>query len=66
MGAAPTGRRAVVIWPWGIQKGYSSMKTNRLFVAAVVVTAVAAPIAGFGEDMKVPLREWNRCVSSQH
>ena len=42
------------------------MKTNRLFVAAVVVTAVAAPIAGFGEDMKVPLREWNRCVSSQH
>ena len=50
----------------GIQKGHSSMKTNRLFVAAVVVTAVAAPIAGFGEDMKVPLREWNRCVSSQH
>ena len=30
------------------------MKTNRLLVAAVLATAIGAPIAGFKEDMNMP------------
>ena len=35
----------------GIWKGMSSMKTHKLLVAAVLATAIGAPIAGFVGDM---------------
>jgi len=34
-------------------EGYSSMKTNKLLVSAVLATAIGVPIAGFVVDVNV-------------